>query len=278
MRHLIKLGDFLVNTSVFTAFCALSLCVATEKLIGSSFYPLFTPLHIVVTSGTLVIYNLPRLFPVAKRSSITLFSQRLWQYIFLALGLMGIGYSLSGLSQVSIMVGSFACILALGYTMPALIWQNKKRLREYGILKIIVLTGVWTIATAIIPIVAHGVNVANYPFEITMRFVFVFILCILFDIRDIQKDVDSNIITLPTRIGIEKSYWVINVSLLLFLVLSFIQHYQFALPGRLWASIITTFITYVVANHLRKEGNKRLFVIMTDGMMILYAALVLMYK
>ncbi len=277
MRHLIKLGDFLVNTSVFTAFCALSLCVATEKLIGFSFYPLFTPLHVAVTSGTLVIYNLPRLFPVAKRSSMTLFSHRLWQYIFLALGLIGIGYSLSGLSLGSIMVGSFACILALGYTMPALIWQNKKRLRDYGILKIIVLTGVWTIVTAIIPIVAHGENVTKYPFEITMRFVFVFVLCILFDIRDIEKDVDCNIITLPTRIGIEKSYWVINISLLLFLVLSILQNYRFASTGRLGASIITTITTYFVAIYLRNEGNKRLFVIMTDGMMILYAAVVLLY-
>ncbi len=274
--HLIKLSDFLVNTSIFTAFCALGLCVATEKLIGVPFAILHSSLHLGVIGGTLVVYNLPRLFPTTKPGSITAGSYRFWQYIFLAVGILLTGYSLTGLSERSVIAGSCAGILALGYTMPALRWQNKKRLRDYGILKILVLTGVWTIVTAIIPILEHGNTVTKYPFEILMRFVFVFVLCILFDIRDIRKDVDNKLITLPTRIGIQKSYLLINLSLIVFLLLSIVQHYRFAVPGRLIAAIVTTVITYWVAKHLRYEGNKRLFVIITDGMMILYAVLVIL--
>jgi 4-hydroxybenzoate polyprenyltransferase len=274
--HLIKLSDFLVNTSIFTAFCALGLCVATEKLIGVPFAILHSSLHLAVIGGTLVVYNLPRLFPTTKPGSITAGSYRFWQHIFLAVGVLLTGYSLTGLSEPSIIAGSCAGILALGYTMPALRWQNKKRLRDYGILKILVLTGVWTVVTAIIPILEHGNTITKYPFEILMRFVFVFVLCILFDIRDIQKDVDNKLITLPTRIGIQKSYSLINLSLIVFLLLSIVQHYRFAVPGRLIAAIVTTVITYWVAKHLRYEGNKRLFVIITDGMMILYAVLVIL--
>lgn len=277
VQHLIKLSDFLVNTSVFTAFCALSLCVATEKLIGVPIYPLLTSLHLAIVGGTLVIYNLPRLFPFAKRGNTVFTSYRLWQYFFLALGLLGVTYSLVGLSVLSVTVGSGAGILAVGYTMPALRWQNKKRLRDYGILKILVLTGVWTIVTAIIPIIEHDASICEYPFEIMMRFFFVFVLCILFDIRDIQKDVNNKLITLPTRIGIQKSYWMINTSLALFSLLSILQYYRFAVPGRLIAAMITTATTYFIARHLRNVGSKRLFVIMTDGMMILYAALILLY-
>ena len=277
VRHLIKLSDFLVNTSVFTAFCALGLCVATEKLIGVPFATLRSSLHLAVIGGTLVVYNLPRLFPISKPGSLTPGSYRFWQYLFLSLGVLLTGYSLIGLSEPSVIAGSCAGILALGYTMPTLRWQNKKRLRDYGILKILVLTGVWTIVTAIIPILEHGDTVAKYPFEILMRFAFVFVLCILFDIRDIQKDLNNKLITLPTRLGIQKSYLLINLSLIVFLLLSIVQHYRFAVPGRLIAAIITTVITFRVAKHLRNEGNKRLFVIMTDGMMILYSILVLMY-
>ncbi len=277
VRHLIKLSDFLVNTSIFTAFCALGLCVATEKLIGVPFATLRSSLHLAVIGGTLVVYNLPRLFPISKPGSLNAGSYRFWQYIFLVLGVLLTGYSLIGLSEPSVIAGSCAGILALGYTMPTLRWQNKKRLRDYGILKILVLTGVWTIVTAIIPILEHGDTVAKYPFEILMRFAFVFVLCILFDIRDIQKDLNSKLITLPTRLGIQKSYLLINLSLIVFLFLSIVQHYRFAVPGRLIAAIITTVITFWVAKHLRNEGNKRLFVIMTDGMMILYAILVVLY-
>ena len=277
MRHLIKLSDFLVNTSIFTAFCALGLCVATEKLIGVPFATLRTSLHLAIVGGTLVVYNLPRLFPSSKPGSISAGSYRFWQYLFLTVGVLLTGYSLIGLSVPSVIAGSCAGILAVGYTMPALRWQNKKRLRDYGILKILVLTGVWTIVTAIIPILEHGDTVTKYPFEILMRFVFLFVLCILFDIRDIHKDVNNKLITLPTRIGIQKSYLLINLSLIVFLLLSILQHYRFAVPGRLIAAIITTVITFWVAKHLRNEGNKRLFVIMTDGMMILYSILVMLY-
>lgn len=275
--HLIKLSDFLVNTSIFTAFCALGLCVATEKLIGVPFATFHSPLHLGVIGGTLVVYNLPRLFPTSKPGSITAGSYRFWQYIFLTVGILLTGYSLIGLSEASVIAGSCAGILALGYTMPALIWQNKKRLRDYGILKILVLTTVWTMVTAIIPIMEHGETISKFPYEILMRFVFVFVLCILFDIRDIQKDVNNKLITLPTRIGIQKSYILINLSLIVFLLLSIVQHYRFAVEGRLIAAIITTVVTYWVAKHLRNEGNKRLFVVMTDGMMILYAILIILY-
>jgi 4-hydroxybenzoate polyprenyltransferase len=234
-------------------------------------------LHLGVIGGTLVVYNLPRLFPTSKPGSITAGSYRFWQYIFLTVGILLTGYSLIGLSEASVIAGSCAGILALGYTMPALIWQNKKRLRDYGILKILVLTTVWTMVTAIIPIMEHGETISKFPYEILMRFVFVFVLCILFDIRDIQKDVNNKLITLPTRIGIQKSYILINLSLIVFLLLSIVQHYRFAVEGRLIAAIITTVVTYWVAKHLRNEGNKRLFVVMTDGMMILYAILIILY-
>jgi 4-hydroxybenzoate polyprenyltransferase len=246
-------------------------------LIGVPFATLRSSLHLAVIGGTLLVYNLPRLFPISKPGSSIVGSYRFWQYIFLVLGVLLTGYSLIGLSEPSVKAGSCAGILALGYTMPTLRWQNKKRLRDYGILKILVLTGVWTIVTAIIPILEHGDTVAKYPFEILMRFAFVFVLCILFDIRDIQKDLNNKLITLPTRLGIRKSYLLINLSLIVFLLLSIVQHYRFAVPGRLIAAIITTVITFWVAKHLRNEGNKRLFVIMTDGMMILYAILVVLY-
>jgi len=275
--HLVKLSDFLVNTSIFTAFCALGLCIATEKLIGVPFSLSLSSLHWSVFGGTLVVYNLPRLFPYDKPGYCTFSPYKVWQYIFLLFGIIIVGFSVTNLSFKSVITGCLSGVFAFAYSMPALIWQNKKRLREYGLLKILVLTGVWTIVTAVIPILEHGENITKYPFEILMRFAFVFVLCVLFDIRDIQKDVDNKLMTLPTRIGIQKSYLAIHLSLIVFLLLSILQHYRYAVPGRLMASLITTAVTYLVARYLRHEGNKKLFVIMTDGMMIVYSVLVLLY-
>lgn len=164
-------------------------------------------------------------------------------------------------------------VFAFSYFLPSL--PRRRRLRDYGILKILVLTAVWTVATAVLPIVYTGVSITHYPFELLLRFVFVFALCVLFDIRDMELDSSRNIRTLPNRIGMKSAYNLVYISLVIFVALSVLQHMRYPHLGRLIAAVITAIVTALVTEYVRRHPGHKAFVAMTDGMMLFYSVLVL---
>lgn len=248
--------------------------MATEKLIAGNAVMLFTHLHILVFGSTLLVYNTPR---VLKRQALKKGRPYVaWYLSFFVVGLIMTIYGLSWLS-VKMLVG---CIVlgafTFAYSWPLLPFANKKSIRDFGWLKILVLASVWTISTSVLPMLTMGKSIQDYPFEILARFAFIFTLCVVFDIRDMQADLLNNIHTLPHRMGIKNSYLLINITLAIFAMLSVIQymHYPF-LGGRLAAALVTAITTWLVVFYLRKHPTERGYMGLADGVMLVYALLVL---
>jgi 4-hydroxybenzoate polyprenyltransferase len=278
VKAAVRFGAFLVSVSVFTAFCALGLCMATERLLPGGVMPLFSGLHLAVFGSTLVIYNLPRLVPRPYNIPRPAQELRPWYYVFFLSGIFIMSWGVYTLPLGVKLISAILGVFAVSYFMPTLPLPEKKRLRDHGLLKILVLTAVWTAATAILPIMDEGARVIDYPFELVLRFVFVFALCILFDIRDMQVDSSKNIITLPNKIGVESAYDLVHLSLLLFIILSMVQHLRHPSAGRLFAAVLTSGVTALVARYVRRHPGHKAFVAMTDGMMLLYAVLILLME
>ncbi|MBX2905466.1 MAG: UbiA family prenyltransferase [Taibaiella sp.] len=273
MKALARFGDFLVATCIFTAFCALGLCLATERLLFPEMLPLTDSLHLMVFGSTLVVYNLPRMLPRVYGSPRPRHPLRPWFFVFFAAGIIIMLPGVLHLGKDILVVGTVLGLLAFSYFLPSL--PSRRRLRDYGIVKIVVLTAVWTVATAVLPMMYVNVAVSNYPFELLLRFVFVFALCVLFDIRDMELDSSRNIRTLPNRIGMKSAYILVHISLVVFVALSVMQHLRHPHLGRLIAAIITAIVTALVAEYVRRHPGHKAFVAMTDGMMLLYSVLVL---
>jgi 1,4-dihydroxy-2-naphthoate octaprenyltransferase len=155
--------------------------------------------------------------------------------------------------------------------------KNKKSLREFGWVKIIILTAVWTIVTSVLPMLYHQVPLAAYPFEILLRFVFLFTLCVAFDIRDMQTDLEAGISTLPNLIGIKNSYRLMDIALVLFAVLSVVQYFRYPSAVRLGGELVAAIVTRLVIQYSKYHASDRVYLGLVDGMMLLYAALVLMH-
>ncbi len=235
---------------------------------------LLSPLHLAIFGSTMVIYTLPKLVPAPYGKPRPSSPMKKWHYLFLALGTL---IMLPGLLSLPLNVAIVAVasgIVALAYFLPAIPFVNRKRLRDYGITKITMLTAVWTIATAVLPLMYWKVQVIDYPFEILLRYVFVFALCILFDIRDMQVDISNNIATLPNKIGIAYAFTLVHVSLVLFFMLSAMQYLVHPTAGRLTAAALTATVTAGVAMFVKRNPGHKGFVMMTDGMMLLYAVLI----
>ncbi len=250
--------------------------MATEKLINPASVQLLTQIHLLIFGGTLLVYNTSRLLPAygtqARPSAF-----RRWYVSFSAAGALLTVAGLYGQQFPVLIVAALLGILAFSYFLPVLPLTTKKRLRDYGWLKICVLTGVWTVATTVLPMVAMHKLPADYPLEIAMRFAFVFVLCLLFDIRDIETDLNNNILTLPYKMGLAGSYRFIGVLLIVFALFSTLQFIRFSDTERLYSSLFTALATAGIAAYLKVKTDNRAFVLLADGPMLLYSICILAF-
>lgn len=250
--------------------------MATERLLVIAPEPLVTHLHLLVFGSTLVVYNLPRMLPRPYGEKRTRQELNRWYIFFFFAGMAILLPAIPALPPVVLLISLAMGILAFAYFLPSLPLRNKKRLRDFGLLKILVLTAVWTGATSVLPIMYLRLSANDYPYEILLRFIFVFALCILFDLRDMETDSNRNIKTIPNKIGVSRSYLLVHVSLLVFVLLSFFQYIKYPIAGRLAAACLTAIATLIVSWYVRKHPGHKSFVAMTDGMMLLYAVLILL--
>jgi 4-hydroxybenzoate polyprenyltransferase len=277
VKPLIRFIDLLLYTSVFAALCATALCMATERLISNTTPMVVNSLHLLVLGSTLAVYNTPRIAKMLSRKQAGKREYHNWYIFFFCVGIIIAGTGLYRQTTTMLIACCMLGIVAFSYFLPVLPFKNRKRLRDFGGIKIIVLTGVWTVATSILPILYWQKNIADYPLEITIRFVLVFILCVLFDLRDMQPDLKSSIYTIPNKVGIENSYRLIYATLVLFVILSVLQYFRHPVSGRLVSAAITAAATWLVTQYVKKQPGDRVYLLLVDGVMLLYALLVLLY-
>lgn len=101
-----------------------------------------------------------------------------------------------------------------------------------------------------------------------------FVLCLLFDIRDIDVDRQENRKTLPVILGKKKSYFTARLVLFLFLILSCIQYYFYPEKGVFIAMLISAAVTFFIVELSKKINSDFVYLAGIDGMMLLQALLV----
>lgn len=274
-----KITNWILYTSLFAALCAVSLCMATERLVINAIPDIFSSLHILVFGSTLFVYNAHYLFKKSDEALSDRYAWSLhykkWHYLFLISGALMSGLSLLFLSRSIFRACALLGVLSFAYSLPLLPFRNKRRIKDFGWIKIMVLTNVWTIVTSVLPILYWERHVLEFPFEILIRFVFMFTLCIAFDIRDMQTDMEAGIATLPNLIGLKSSYRLMHITLFFFVGLSIIQYARYPSYVRLSGELVTAIITWQVISYTRKHPSDRAYLGLVDGMMLVYGLLVL---
>jgi len=253
--------------------------MATERLLLHKIPELFNALHLFIFGSTLLVYNVHHLVKKPNTASdLFTWSQghRIWNLAAAIVGGIQCLIAVFYLPLSILMVCPILAVLSFAYSIPILPFAPKKKLRDFGWIKITVLSSVWTIVTTLLPILYYHKQVQVYPYEIMIRFVFLFILCIAFDIRDMQTDLEARIFTLPNRIGLANSYRLMNGFLILFIGLSFIQYLRYQVPGRFAGEILTALCTRWAISYTRKHPSDKAYLAYIDGMMLLYGILLIL--
>ncbi len=268
----------ILYSSLFAACCAVGLSMATERLLLGERPYFFTFLHGFIAANTLCIYNIhyyvKNIQPgVSDRADWS--RRHRWLHVFFIFG--GAVFSLICLWFLPfkvICVSIFLGVLALGYSLPVLPFPQKKRLKDWGILKLILLSTVWTSVTVVMPMFYWNKRFEAYDVEFLLRFVFMLPLCIAFDIRDRDTDKENSIYTLPNAIGLSASYRLMYFCEFLFLTLAVWQYVRYPVLHRLISGIVIMSIASLVLFYSKKVKTDVFYLLFVDGMMLLYAALI----
>lgn len=252
--------------------------MATERLIIGQIHLLMSPLHFFIVGCTLLVYNVHYLI---KKSTIELSDQyawvqqhRVWNYAFLLLGLFFSLFFVSKMPKAVWQASIILSVFSFAYSLPILPFKNKHRLKDIGWLKIVILALVWTAVSAVLPMLYWAKNLFDYPYEILLRFVFLFILCLAFDIRDMQVDLEVGIYTLPNKFGLQNTYRLIHFLSVLFLVLSILQFVHYLLWDRLLLNMFTLCSMLCGIYFAKKHPSDKNYLLFVDGQMLLNGFLI----
>ncbi len=113
-----------------------------------------------------------------------------------------------------------ACLTGL-YAIPIL--PKNKNLRSWGILKICIVALVWAIATVVLPCLLK-IELIGFDvwIEIFQRFIFVLILLLPFEIRDLNYDPEA-LKTIPQRYGVINTKLLGLIATLAFFLATFLK-------------------------------------------------------
>lgn len=219
MMNLLKLiFNFYINASIHVAFSVYSLVCITEIYFE---IPHDKNLGWFIFFASITGYNFIKYAGVAKFYHMSLTKSLRLIQIFSFICFCLLIYFSTRLSFETLSYFIPFSIITIFYVVPFL-GGFQKNLRKVSYLKIFIVSGVWSGVTTIIPILFNkGPLDMSILLLFIQRMLFVLVLILPFEIRDMQLDL-KHIKTLPQKIGIEQTKKLGFVLLLFSLVIEFL--------------------------------------------------------
>ncbi len=272
-----RIANPFIFGSIIISFCTLSLYYQTYLQLG---LPLaFDGTAIIVFSATLFLYNFHRLMGVRpilpeNRGLITGWAagHHFTLFLLALTGAIGVGIFIFQTSVTIFIILVILGLISLLYELPLVRYHHKfQRLRNLWVYKAFMITIVWTAATTVLPALNEYISMKRYDVWLIAaeRMLFIFLLALCFDARDIDFDKKENLKTIPIRYGMgstENLYKIIALAV----VLTTSYHYFIISPNlRIGAAMICSILfTYFIVAKTSPRKSDYYYLFLVDGMMI----------
>lgn len=229
--------NFYLDASIHVAFAVYALARVTMLNFDITYDAVIAN---ALFFGTIVEYSFIKYSPLAKHyvfitqkyiKSIQLFSMLC--FLFAA-------YYIFKLNLKTLVSAAGLVILAFLYVVPAL--STKRNFRSLKGVKIYIVGITWSVSTVILPLLNNDLPITTTAvLEMIQRFVFIIILMIPFEIRDLKTD-ESWLHTLPQVLGVRgvKRVGVLLVGV--FLVLTFFKSELYIDHGVMYVEVVVGLI------------------------------------
>lgn len=177
----------------------------------------------------------------------------------------------------------FHWLLLLSFPLAAVFYYGIKdrfNLRNIGFLKPFVIAWVWAGTVTFFPLIAsktehnlsYTLELINYTL-LFKNFLFMSVLCILFDIKDYQSDANKELKTFVVNFGLHRTISCIVFPLCLlglgaFLVFGYVNHFYI---GKILLNTIPFMLAMIVAYSLYYRKSIFYYLMVIDGLMLVKA-------
>ncbi|MBK9284422.1 MAG: hypothetical protein IPM51_08880 [Sphingobacteriaceae bacterium] len=225
----IPIIQFLLFGNFFVGICAVGLSIETSYRQNLALNPIYY--YLLVFSGTALYYTKAFLhkssgYPdnerdqwYSKNKKLTLFTQFFFIGILLICGILFFASNSNKISELN----SIQLFMLLLFPFVALLYygiNSKLNIRKYGQLKPFLIGFAWAGIVTIYPIIFQSLGDES-SFKLSQNrvllfienFIFISVLCIMFDIKDFKEDSVFQLKTYAVSQGIKKTIYFIIIPL-----------------------------------------------------------------
>ncbi|TDY11642.1 hypothetical protein [Meridianimaribacter flavus] len=277
MKVLKRIFDFYINSSIHVALSVFSLAWITLLEFE---LPYDKNVLFFIFFASITGYNFVKFFGLAKFHHRSLATWLKYIQLFSLVCFLLMCYYVLRLEQTTLVYISVFGVVTFLYAIPFLpkkiFLDEKQNLRSLSGLKVYVIALVWCGVTVFLPL-ANADFLMNWDVSITaiQRFVFVLVLMLPFEIRDLQYD-SVKLATIPQQIGVKKTKLIGVLLLMVFFFLDYLKD-DMQLMNLLVLLAITaiTLLSVVLA---KKEQSKYYSAFFVEGIPVLWLLLVLVFQ
>lgn len=264
--HQFVFGNF------FIGLCATAMVYATFILNHIPFH--LTHFTILLTCSTFLLYNFHTYSFQIDYSGLKEFYNSVNSLvvsgqeiiIFIAVIILSI-VELLMLSEKVLLWSTLLVFLSLLYSIPILGIRKKYRIRESVFVKIPLLALVWALATVVIPLAEQNIYLesAFVLQQVGSGFLFVFALCIPFEIRDLESDKSDHVKTLPSVFGEKETKKLGSIFILMEIVL---HHFMELQSSYIIALDLSSVLALILIFARSPKSNGYFYQLFVDGTML----------
>lgn len=247
--------------------------------------PALTPAGIFIFSTTILYYNfhdrssqLNYSSLLALKQSVILMKIPLAELLLLLICSLLSLWTLYFLSFKIILLLSFIGMLSMMYSIPLILWRKKfLRIREILFFKIGIIAFSWALMSVLVPIMEADIFVPPLVLlgQLISMALFIYALCIPFEIRDVQIEMSRGLRTIPIVYGIRISRYSGVLALLAGTIIQILLYSGELISLNTLFAIILSYIISLLFILLSSDKPSDFYCkFYIDGMMILQFLLI----
>ncbi len=286
---------FILFSNIFYGICAVTLCIETSY---QQQIPILHPLFYCIIFNVTIFYytyayinenNEPNMY--ANKRSIWYSKKRgifpFTQIFLLVLTLLSIvlilnqkiiDFTLIDLKTWSLLL--VFPLLAVLYYGNVITGKGFYSLRKFGLFKPFLIGLIWAGTVSILPVFIHELtHKSNYVFQPTTLFLvvknwlYISVLCILFDFKDYATDHNLQLKTFIVRFGLRKTLFSVVLPMAIgswsiFLSLALAKHFP---PVRILFNSIPFVLLIIVSYSMQQRKSILYYLAIIDGLMLVKA-------
>lgn len=262
-----------VYANVFISICAFAQVLLTYHLFpipvnfANNSYLLF------ILLSTYLQYNVQRGYMInaenahSERSQWLLKHKKILMYSIGA-SLITVMFLCNSLSWTSIGIMIGAEVVSTLYYLPPV------NLRKHGYIKPFLISAVWVISCSLVPLIENQLLTKHSIWFIVSQFLFLSVLCLLFDIKDVEHDYMTGVNTCANKFGV-------NVTKLIcvgFVISAFSCFYKFQCETSVFiASIILSLLVCSTILFTNEKRHAFYYYLWVDGLLVIQTILFFLF-